>query len=112
MNLESEQMIDTKSAAKSLIRQIPVKQVNLISVSDALNKVTCISVQAALRAYDGSENPDKKTSTTLRLPNGVAEFYSVLAKDLGISLQNAIVISLVGLIETERANSVLTDSTR
>ena len=89
---------------ESLIRKAPVKQDRKITVSDALNRVTDLSVSRALNAYDNAENPTEKMSTTIRLPSSVVEFYSVLADEFGISLQNAVVVSLIGLIENEIKN--------
>lgn len=97
-------MLDKKSVGDTLIRKAPVRIEHKISVSKALNSITDKSITNALAAFDMCEISQDKVATTIRLPNKVVEFYSVLAEELGISLQNALVISLAGLIESEREN--------
>lgn len=86
-----------------LIRKAPVRKPKSISIADALDSITKKSVARAIEAYDNCDDSIKLSPTTIRLPNNVSEFYSVLADELGISFQSAMVVSLTGLIESERA---------
>lgn len=86
-----------------LIRKAPVRRSKSISIADALDSITTKSIAMAIKAYDNCDDSIKLSPTTIRLPNNVSEFYSVLAEELGISFQSAMVVSLTGLIESERA---------
>lgn len=85
-----------------LIRKAPVRKPKSISITDALTSITDKAISRAIEAYDSCDNSIKLSPTTIRLPNNVSEFYSVLADELGISFQSAMVVSLTGLIESSR----------
>lgn len=95
--------MSTCNAGDVLIRKAPVRKPDSVSITDALNSITEKAIARAIEAYDSCDNSIKISPTTIRLPNNVSEFYSALADELGISFQSAMVVSLTGLIESNRS---------
>lgn len=74
-----------------------------ISVEAALKKLTDDALTKAMAAYkQAPDHSSQRLTTTVRLEEPVKEFYSVLAVEMGVSMQALLAMMLKAMIQGQQ----------